>query len=451
MSIPHIPLDKNSDIPLYRQLSDALQALMQKGELKPDTRLPSIRQLSQALDVNNTTVVNAYKQLERVAAVYTVVGRGTFVAVPTIPEPTVDNTPVEIPELPEFTPDYINFADMSTDASLFPTTGFRRAFDAVLDRDGGAAFDNLDNQGYKPLRESFGQMMGAIDPDNIHVTTDIQQGLEAVAAVLLAPGDTVFVERPTSQMAVAVFLSQGANIVEMPMLSNGPDFDALDALLKQHKPKLIYTMPNFQIPTGICYSSESMRRLIELADACGAFIIEEDQYSDFYYDGVKRNLLRTESDRVIYIKSFAKTLISGLRLGYLVCPGDIPVSVKGDGATCGYIQRGLDLFLRSGAYELHLANMRSVYGRKYQKVVAALNTYLGHLADFVLPAGGFGIWVTPHEVGDHAERILQRKVVVSPGWLYGTDIAGFRINFTAVTEEQVAEGLGVIAQVLGGE
>jgi len=451
MSIPHIPLDKNSETPLYRQLSDALQALMTSGELAPDTRLPSIRQLSQTLDVNNTTVVNAYKQLERVAAVYTVVGRGTFVAVPVAVEPVIDIVPVEVPELPEFAPDYINFADMSTDASLFPTTGFRRAFDAVLDRDGGAAFDNLDNQGYKPLRECFAQMVGGIDPDCIHVLTDIQQGLEAVAVALLTPGDTVFVERPTSQMAVAMFLSKGAKIIEMPMLNDGPDFDALSGLLKEHKPKLIYTMPNFQVPTGICYSSESKHRLLELAGGMGAYIIEEDQYSDFYYDGVKRNLLRTESDKVIYIKSFAKTLISGLRMGFLVCPGDMTISVKGDVSTCGYVQRGLDLFLRSGAYELHLANMRSVYGRKYQKVVAALSTYLGHLADFVLPAGGFGIWVVPHDGGDYAERILQRKVVVSPGWLFGTDVVGFRINFTAVTEEQVSEGLGVIAQVLGGE
>jgi len=460
MNIPHISLDKTSNVPLYRQLSDALQGLVAEGKLLPDTKLPSIRQLAQALDVNNTTIISAYKYLERKMAVYSVVGSGTYVAKPkSSPEPYG-----EVPLLPDNIDGYINFADTTTDTTLFPVTAFRRAFDAVLDRDGGRVFDAHDNRGYKPLRDSLCQMIGDVgvkaDADCIQVISDTQQGIELIADTLLEPGDTVFVEGPTSQVAVAAFLARDAKIIEMPLVKDGPDMAALEVLLKKHRPKLIYVMPNFQTPTGISYSDESSRRLLSLAYSADAYIIEDDQFSDFYYNGIKRTPLKALDDgcKVFYIKSFAKTLAAGLGMGFIVCPDACALAANTDIGASGYIQRGFDLFLRSGAYELHMANMRSVYGRRYHKLVAAVNTYLGHLADFELPGGGLSLWICPRIVDkngrDYIEGFLQQKVIVSPGRLFagaGGDLPGFRISFAAVDDERISEGIGVIASVLGGE
>jgi len=487
MQMPHIHLDKKSSTPLYRQLSDAITELAAGGKLAPDAKLPSIRQLARALDVNNTTVISAYKLLEREAVIYSVVGSGTFVT-PTAPV-------IEIPVLPKIGEGFINFADTSTEVKLFPVTAFRRSFDAVLDRDGGAAFDCHDTRGHKPLRESFCKLLEvhgiSADPGNIQVIQDIQQGLQAIADAVLQPGDTVFVEKPTSQRAVAAFLSKRTQIVEMPLTKDGPDMAEVEALIKKHRPKLIYVMPHFQTPTGISYSAEKQRRLLALAHAADAYVIEEDQCSDFYYDGIKRAPLKAldDNDRVFYVKSFAKNLVPGLRMGFMLCP-DKAMPVSGDIAAPGYIQRGFDMFLRSGAYELHMANIRSVYGRRYHKVVAAVNGYLGHLADFHLPMGGLGLWITPRcspknsaredatdilaatqhvdvtdaladaddDVtppdwqDDYCAAFLQRQVVVSPGRLFGAaDKDGFMISFAAVPEDKMAEGIGVIASVLGDE
>jgi len=444
MSIPHISLDKKSAVPLYRQLSDAIQSLVAQGKLATGTKLPSIRQLAYGLDVNTTTVVSAYRHLEQEMTVYSVVGSGTFVARQAV-KPVADEAPMGNIE------GFINFADTKTDGALFPVTAFRRAFDAVLDRDGGLAFDCTDSLGYAPLRDSFCNLLaGCAEPGRIQVISDVRQGLEILANALLSPGDTVFIEKPASQGAMGAFLSKRVQIIEMPLAKDGPDFMALEALIKKHRPKLIYIMPNFQTPTGITYSNESKARLAGLAQAAGAYIVEEDQYSDFYYDGNKRTPLMAVGGKVIYIKGFSKSLVPGLRMGFMAYPEgmDIP---KGDADVPGYFQRGFDLFLRSGAYDLHMANMRSVYGRRYQKLESAAKTYLAHLADFELPGGGLGLWVMPHMKQErlYIEGFLQRKVIVSPGRLFSSgDVGGFRINFAAVPEERIAEGIGIIASVL---
>jgi len=451
MPIPHIRLDKKSATPLYRQVSSAIQNLISQGKLAPDTKLPSVRQLAQALDINTTTVVSAYKQLEQEMSVYSVVGSGTFVARQVVASATLESH-VSADNIEG----YINFADTTTDAALFPVTAFRRAFDAVLDRDGGLAFECHDNRGFAPLRESLCRLLDGctVEPNCIQIVPDSQQGIEIIANELLSPGDTVFVEGFTSQGGIEAFLSRRAQIVEMPLTKDGPDFVALDALLKKHRPKLIHVMPNFQTPTGATYSEESKAKLIQLAQSAGAYILEEDQLSDFYYDGVKRTSLKAidSSSRVIYIKSFSKIISQGLGIGFIALPKDIGTPKLAPPIVSGYIQRGFDLFLRSGAYDLHMANMRSVYGRRYQKMEAAAKAYLGHLGDFKLPGGGLSLWIKPFGViGDYIEGFLQRKVVVSPGRIFsagGGDADGFRISFASVPEERIAEGVGIIAAVL---
>ena len=440
-----ICLDKGIDIPLYQQLSDAVIRLIGDGTLKADTKLPPIRQMAQVLGVNNTTVVSAYKDLEQKAAVYSVVGSGTYVAWPM----RVGEPPVQA--LPVIDDEYINFAHTATEAALFPVAAFKRAFNAVMDRDGAAAFGYHDSQGYEALRESACLLLGGLGvgvcPD-VHIISGAKQGLEMLASALLEPGDTVFVEGPASHEAV---LSAGrAKVIEMPMAKDGPDFIGLEVLLKRHRPKLFYVVPAFFQPAGMCYSAESKRRLLEIASAYDAYIVEEDQLSDFYYDGIKRPPLQAldNGGRVIYIKNFSRILTPGVGIGFMACPSGMPEIRSADTPPPGYAQRAFDIFIRSGGFEAHAANMRRVYGRRYQKLVAAAHTYLAPIADFELPGGGLSLWVTPHhKTADYADKFLQRKVVVSPGQLFAAE-NGFRISFAAVPEERIAEGIGVIASVL---
>ena len=292
-------------------------------------------------------------------------------------------------------------------------------------------------------------------PEQVHIISDPEQGLNVLSRALLLPGDTVFVERPASQRARAAFLARHAKIIEMPMAKDGPDFRGLEALLKRQKPKLFYVMPNYQQPLGICYSEESKHRLLEIAYSHGAYIIEEDQQGDFFYNGERRTPLKAldYEGRVIYMKSFARVLTPGIGVGFMVCPSRVP-EIKPDISPPGYMQRVFDFFLRNGDFEAHAANMRRAYGRRYHKLAAAVSAYLTPLADFKLTGGGLSLWVTPRggrNSNDIANKLLQRKVLVSPGCLFAADLPGFRISFAAVPEERIAEGIGVIASVLAGE
>jgi len=446
-----IQLDKSSDIPLYRQLSSALIELIDQNKLKPDTKLPPIRQMARALDINGTTVISAYKYLERKTVVYSILGSGTYVArpMPAVPSPVQAH--------PVISDNYINFTHMATEAALFPVAAFKRSFNSVMDKDGAAAFGYHDSRGYGPLRESLCKLLSGFEitasPDHVHVISGVEQGLNILANTLLTPGDTVFVERFASQNAVAAFLSRRAFVVEIPAVEDEPDFHNLEALLKKHKPKLIYISSNFQQPKGICYSSENKRHLLDLVYTYDVHVIEEDLLNDFYYDNKKRTTFKAldNQDKTIYVKNFSRTLMPGLGIGFMVCPGTLADTMLNiETPPPGYTQRALDVFLRNGDYESHIANMRMIYGRRYQKITAAAGTYLTPFADFELPGGGLSLWITPRrsEADNYAGKFLQRKVIVTPGRLFANDMRGFRISFASVPEDRIAEGIGVIASVL---
>jgi DNA-binding transcriptional MocR family regulator len=465
--LSQIFLDKESGTPLYRQLSDGIHALIASGDLPPEYKLPPIRQMAASLGVNNATVVSAYKYLESRKHVYSLIGSGTYVAKPgesVLPPAILKNEYTAAGSVSGDINRYINFADTATTAELFPVGHFKKAFDAVLTRDGGSAFDYQDSQGYAPLRESICGLCGVMSvktsPDRIQIVSGAQQGLDILAKALLNPGDTLLVERPTFYGAVGAFASRGALVIEIPLGKNGPDPALLETLLKTHRPKAMYLMPNFQTPTGISYSAETKRQVLELAYRYGSYIIEEDSQNDFYYGKqppVPMKALDYRS-QVIYVKSFSKILMPGLRMGFMVCPRKVHVTTakrNTDIATSGYIQRAFDFYLRDGGFEGHLQHMRAVYGRRFRKAVKAAERHLTPYVDFYKPEGGLSLWLTVKDLTDDVEtlcgKFLQQRVIVSPGTLFisqGDKTSGFRISFANLPEGKIAEGIELIAAVL---
>jgi DNA-binding transcriptional MocR family regulator len=466
--VEDIRLSKDSPTPLYRQLGDEIKALIESGRLAPQAQLPPIRGLASALQVNNVTVVNAYKYLESLKYVYSMVGSGTFVSDPAqnaLPAPILKNEYNATQALSGDLKQYINFADTATMSDLFPVAAFKQAFDAVLTRDGGSAFDYQDSQGYAPLRESLCALLkkSAVktSPERVQIISGAQQGLDILAKAMLLPGDTLLVERPTFYGAVGAFASRGAQVIDIPLDESGPDPDRLETLLKAHRPKAMYLMPNFQTPTGISYSLDTKRRVLELAYKYNTYIIEEDNQNDFYYDRKPRVPLKALDYRnqVIYIKSFSKILMPGLRMGFMVCPKKISVTTvkrNTDIATSGYIQRAFDLYLRDGDFGRHCAHMRTVYARRYRKAVKMAVAQLAPYANIGIPGGGLSLWFELKDAdGRQAEalcnRFLQQRVIVSPGALFSLhddDMPCFRISFASVSEAALAKGIDLIASVI---
>lgn len=464
-----IVLDKGNERPLYIQLYEQLKKYITEGILPEDCKLPTIRSFSEYLGVNNVTVVNAYKLLEDNKLVYKKVGSGTYV-MPLKDEINLGSDGVTVSDEIEFDADKeeygdaINLSAASPDPKLFPVRDFRRVLNEILERDGGSAFMYHESMGYKPLRESIAEYLPTYgikaSADDIHIISGAQQGIDIISRVLLFNGDYVFVESPTYNGAVAVFKSRGAKIVEIPLLADGPDMKELEKMLKLIKPKFIYVMPNFQNPTGCTYSERKRRYLLLLCRKYDVMVVEDDYMSDLSYlnEGVKPLKGLDNEDRVVYIKSFSKIFMPGLRVGYLIIPSSIKEKVMSikhitDISTSGLMQRVLDLYFRSGIWSKHLEYMKREYSIRYFEAVRAVKKYLRG-ASFTQPYGGLNLWIKlPESVssGELFERCKERKVLFTPGTAFIKASEGekhIRISFAGAGPEQITEGISVIGQVM---
>lgn len=477
----HIPLDRSSAIPLYRQIEAYLRQSILSGSLPPDTRLPATRQLAQDLGLNRITVENAYAELEADGLIFSRVGSGAYVLPP---YPLLPLSPDD-PGMPwplwqqeaqarneafkEIMPDEmlkaarhprpINLAGGIGDPRLFPSDEFRKIIQAVMRRDGVAALEYGERSGYAPLRNTIAHILTSqglqARPENILITAGSQQALALVSHILLKPGDIVLVESPTYAGALDLFRTLNLKIIGIPTDEQGMQTEKLEKLLQQHHPKLIYTIPNFQNPTGACLSSPRRRQLIALADRYNVPILEDDFVGDLRYEGRAQPALKAldPGGRVIYISTFSKMLMPGLRVGFLVAEGPIYARLVNckrvnDLATSNLIQRALEAYVTVGRYQAHLRRSCRVYRKRRDAMLLAIKRYLPAGVRVVPPQGGLFIWLgLPDNLS--SEKLLPlacaEGVAFAPGNSFFLDGPEgercMRLNFVTQLPEDIAEGI----------
>jgi DNA-binding transcriptional MocR family regulator len=483
-----ITLDKNLKTPLYMQLYKKLSELISEGHLAPGLRLPSVRELSKNLGINQVTVVSAYRLLEENGFCYSRTGSGTYVE-STVPKTEVRKSPgaemitdelyrnedISIINGGQIKVDEntINFASATPASDLFPVDDFKTALDEVLERDKGNAFAYQESQGYMPLIQCIFDIVKnqtrCDNAENIQIISGAQQGIDIISKALLKEGDSVIAESPTYKGAVAVFRSRGAEVVDIGMEDGGPNLNIMEYQLKKYRPKLIYSIPSFQNPTGFSYSNEKRKALLELAEKYNAYIIEDDYVSDLDFE--ERNLsplkLLDKSERVIYIKSFSKIFMPGLRLGFMVVPHTLKTNIleakhTTDISTSGLIQRAFDLYIRKGFWNRHMNFMYNIYKERYFEMVKSLENYLPGNITYTKPGGGLNIWLNlPYgfQVNTMLLQSAAQGVVFAPGRIfYGSNSTqksnNIRLSFAAVKKEQISTGIKKLCQIakeLGSE
>ena len=476
-----IPLDRHSAIPLYQQIKTYLQQGILSGSLAADTRLPASRQLAHDLGVNRITIENAYAELEAEGLVFSRLGSGTYVLTPDPLLPLPKNsigapwplwqqslqtqgrtTRSRLPNRPQEEAGrlpVISFASGVGDANLFPAEDFRKVLQTVMRRDGIAALDYGERNGHAPLRESIAHILASqgvqTRPENILITAGSQQALSLVAQLLLKPGDTILVESPTYSGALDLFRALSFEVVGIPVDDHGMQVDGLEKLLQQHHPKLIYTIPNFHNPTGTCLDGPRRRQLIVLADRYNVPIVEDDFVGDLRYEGRNQPTLKAldPGGRVIYVSTFSKMLMPGLRVGFLAAEGpvyDCLVNFKrvNDLATSTLVQRALEAYLTVGRYQAHLRRSCQIFRRRRDAMLSAIQRYLPAGIHFDPPQGGLFIWLQlPGDLS--SERLLplawEEGVDFAPGnAFFPDDTEGrnqLRLNFVAQELTQIDEGV----------
>jgi GntR family transcriptional regulator / MocR family aminotransferase len=476
----HIPLDRQSPAPLYQQIASFIRQGIQSGHLAPELRLPSSRSLAKDLGVNRITVEAAYAELESEGLVFSKVGSGTYVLPPSQFSPLPKASPgapwplwqqeiqangPDVNKSPDLRlhekrhPDPISFASGVGDYHRFPVEDFRKILQSVMRRDGISALEYGEDSGYAPLRATVANVLSSqglqVGSENILITAGSQQSLALVSQVLLKPGDAVLVEEPTYSGALNLFQALGLKIIGVPVDQRGLQVDSLEKLLQQVHPRLLYTIPNFQNPTGTCMSSPRRLQLISLADRYNLPILEDDYVGDLRYEGHALPSLKSldPGGRVIYVSTFSKMLMPGLRVGFLAAEGpvyDRLVAYKrvNDLTTSNLIQRALEAYVTVGRYQVHLQRSCQVYRKRRDAMMDEIERLLPEGIQISQPQGGLFIWLRLPE-GLRADELLpyaiEEGVAFAPGsnFFLGSEAgsAFMRLNFTAHPPETIHKGI----------
>jgi 2-aminoadipate transaminase len=368
-------------------------------------------------------------------------------------------------------PGIISFAGGFPDANLCDRQGLQAAAQVAYEQHAAAALAYGATEGYAPLREALAQHMqsqsATVQPDDVLVTTGSQQALDLIGKTLIDPGDKVIVEAPTFLATIQCFRLFGAQLIGAPTDDQGADVTALEQLVAQHRPKLIYLIPTFGNPTGATLSLERRMAVLQLAARTGTVVVEDDPYGELYFDAPPPPSLLALSaqvpgsrDWLVHCGSLSKTLSAGLRLGWMVAPPALRAQAVmckqfSDANTSTLAQATAAAYLASGALPQALSHVRAAYRERAHAMLHGLQQHLSPHVTYNQAQGGLFVWARFTAPGANSTLLSQRAAEQGVAFVPGApffatepDTAAFRLSFATVPPEQIDIGLRRLAQVL---
>lgn len=358
------------------------------------------------------------------------------------------------------THDIVRFAMGSPAHEAIPTELLAEVGQEAIGAASPDAFDYAATEGDPALREALLEMLAgttdATTAERLTITAGGMQGLDLACKLFVDPGDLVAVESPTYTNGSATALSYQAELLEVPVDREGMVVDELRRAGEQgRRPKVIYTIPTFQNPSGASMSLARRQELLELARSWGSVVIDDDPYGMLRFSGQELPSLHELADGdplVFSVRTFSKIIAPGLRVGWVdTDPSLQPLLINAKQAmdTCTNLpmQRLVAAFLRAGHLEAHLAEQRRQYRRRKEAMQAALTEHFGGIARWTDPEGGFFLWVTfdpPVDTEALFPVALAEGVAYIPGNAFspgGRFPDALRLCFASTPPERIAEGV----------
>ncbi len=364
-------------------------------------------------------------------------------------------------------PQMISLAGGNPAAELFPKDEMARIAKDILENNPVAALQYGISEGNVQLREKIIEIIKERENincnlDEITIVSGGQQAIEICAKLFLNEGDCVIAEEPSFVGALNAFRSYGAVIKGVKVDDDGMDTDALEKAIAENKNvKLIYTIPNFQNPSGITMSIEKRKRLLDIAVKNNIFVIEDNPYGELTFTGEKLPTIKSMDTEgaVLYCGSFSKILAPGLRLGFLIAAKNVTEKIVlgkqvSDVHTSLLPQLIALEYLKKYDLGEHIEKLRALYKKKCGVMLDAIEKYLPKEVKHTTPEGGLFVWCSMEGIDalKIKDECMKKKVLIVPGNSFAADqnkvSCGFRLNFSSTPDDIMVEGIKRLGEAL---
>jgi GntR family transcriptional regulator, regulator for abcA and norABC len=468
--------DRKAKKAIYKQLAEYIENGIANGTFPPDKPLPSERYLAKELNVNRSTVVSAYDELESNGLIQRNRGSGT-----TISKDIWGITKKRIPswnryiEAGSFLPNLpvtqrirkeavehklINLASGELSKDLLPLDSLRQI---TTSRSfiGSLGYDHP--QGNLILRETITKHVKQFrriesDPSSILITSGAQQALHLVVQCLLKPGDAIALEDPSYNYNLPIFKSAGIKPYFLSVDKDGINPEELLTLHKKHRIKMIFLNPSFQNPTGTLLPENRRKAILELSSEHGIPVVEDDPYSLTSFSGEEVTTLKSMDTHgnVLYISSLSKIVASGLRIGWIIGPKPVIERLSDakqqiDFGHASFTQWIANDFLESESFHSHLNSLVKELKKRRDQIITSLTFYLKEQVEFSIPQGGIHLWCRIKKDFNEMqllEESIKRGVIYVPGSTMGSKKGFVRFTYAREDEESIHEGIKRFVEAL---
>lgn len=369
-------------------------------------------------------------------------------------------------------PEIVSLAGGMPNLSALPMDVMADVVEKLIKENGAEALQYGSGQGHPKLREQICDVMALegirAHPDDIIITTGSQQALDLISRIFIDPGDVVLVEAPSYVGALGTFKQYEANVVHVEMDGDGLVPDALRSAISEVRKrgqeiKFLYLIPNYQNPAGVLLSAERRTEILEICSSEKIFIVEDNPYGLLGFEKPSPNAMRAEdSENVIYLGSFSKTIAPGFRVGWALVPQSLKeklVIAAESSILCpsNFTQLSISSYLADQPWRDQIASFCKLYKVRRDAMLESLEAHFPQSASWTKPEGGFYVWITlPPEIDTTAlmPKAIVAKVAYVPGTAFYADGFGswsMRLSYCHPTPERIREGVKALGGVIKTE
>ncbi len=362
-------------------------------------------------------------------------------------------------------PEVISFAGGLPNKELFPVKELKEASNYVFDSAGKEALQYSNSEGYLPLREKIGERYKMrsgleISPENILIINGSQQGLDLMGKIFLNQGDEVIIEKPGYLGAILAFSIYSPLFWTVSLLDEGLDLTELEKILSTYNPKLIYTVPNFQNPSGVTYSKVNREKISDILRDKEIFLIEDDPYGELRYVGEDIvSFKKLIPEQTILLGTFSKIVAPSFRIGWIVAPDCIMekliVAKQASDLHTNYIsQRIIYQYLVDKDINEHISLIKERYNTQREVMLNSIKKYFPEGVTCTVPEGGMFLWVVlPSGLAaiDLFYKAIKKNVAFVPGdpfYIGEKNVNTLRLNYSCVDEKEIEKGIKRLGETI---